>query len=100
MLSGSSLLQCEQFDLAYFCYHVQSRLYLGLGRDGLLPAFFAKIHDKYRTPVAAQIWVGAVAACLAGLFNVSHLSHILSVGCLVRTPGRRSPFTLQKLLLV
>ncbi|KAG0589145.1 hypothetical protein M758_2G248900 [Ceratodon purpureus] len=62
--------------------YVQSRLYLGLGRDGLLPAFFAKIHDQYRTPVTAQIWVGAVAACLAGLFNVSHLSHILSVGCL------------------
>jgi len=62
--------------------YVQSRLYLGLGRDGLLPAFFAKIHDKYRTPVTAQIWVGAVAATLAGLFNVSHLSHILSVGCL------------------
>lgn len=63
---------------------MQSRLYLGLGRDGLLPAFFANIHDQYHTPVTAQIWVGAVAASLAGLFNVSHLSHILSVGCLVR----------------
>lgn len=62
--------------------YVQSRFFLGLGRDGLLPAFFAKIHDKHHTPVAAQIWVGAVAAFLAGLFNVSHLSHILSVGCL------------------
>jgi hypothetical protein len=64
---------------------------LGLGRDGLLPAFLAKIHDQHRTPVKAQIWVGAVAASLAGLFNVSHLSHILSVGCLVRTLGRSHP---------
>lgn len=80
---------------------MQSRFFLGLGRDGLLPAFFAKIHDKHHTPVAAQIWVGAVAAFLAGLFNVSHLSHILSVGCLVRIPGRKSPLdTLKKLRLV
>lgn len=76
---------------AYDFYYVQSRLYLGLGRDGLLPAFFAKIHDKYRTPVAAQIWVGTVAATLAGLFNVSHLSHILSVGCIVSILGRIRP---------
>uniref|UniRef100_A0A7I4AQR7 Cationic amino acid transporter C-terminal domain-containing protein n=1 Tax=Physcomitrium patens TaxID=3218 RepID=A0A7I4AQR7_PHYPA len=62
--------------------YVQSRLYLGLGRDGLLPAFFAKIDAHHQTPVTAQVWVGSVAAILAGFFNVSHLSHILSVGCL------------------
>jgi len=61
---------------------VQSRLYLGLGRDGLLPAFFSRINSRYHTPVTAQLWVGFVAATLAGVFNVSHLSHILSVGCL------------------
>ncbi|CAK9249611.1 unnamed protein product, partial [Sphagnum jensenii] len=63
--------------------YVQSRLYLGLGRDGLLPSFFAKIHPDHHTPIVAQIWVGLVAAILAGLFNVSHLSHILSVGTLI-----------------
>lgn len=63
---------------------VQSRLYLGLGRDGLLPAFFSRINSRYHTPVTAQLWVGFVAATLAGVVNVSHLSHILSVGCLVR----------------
>lgn len=67
---------------------MQSRLYLGLGRDGLLPAFFAKIDAHHQTPVTAQVWVGSVAAILAGFFNVSHLSHILSVGCLVRITCR------------
>lgn len=44
---------------------------------------FARINSRHHTPVLAQIWVGTVAAVLATLVDVSHLSHILSVGCLV-----------------
>jgi APA family basic amino acid/polyamine antiporter len=62
--------------------YVQSRLYLGLGRDGLLPAIFAKVHPKRHTPIHSQIWVGIIAIVLSGLFNVHVLSHILSVGSL------------------
>ncbi|KAL6513569.1 Cationic amino acid transporter 9, chloroplastic [Orobanche gracilis] len=62
--------------------YVQSRLYLGLGRDGLLPAIFARVHPKRHTPVHSQVWVGLIASILAGLFNVRVLSHILSVGTL------------------
>ncbi|KAL5728422.1 Cationic amino acid transporter 9 [Ranunculus cassubicifolius] len=62
--------------------YVQSRLYLGLGRDGLLPAIFSKVHPTRHTPIHSQVWVGVVAGTLAGLFNVRMLSHILSVGSL------------------
>ncbi|MBA0763578.1 hypothetical protein Gotri_013006 [Gossypium trilobum] len=62
--------------------YVQSRLYLGLGRDGLLPSIFAKVHPVRHTPIHSQIWVGIIAAVLGGLFNVHILSHILSVGSL------------------
>ncbi|KAL3683177.1 hypothetical protein R1sor_001199 [Riccia sorocarpa] len=62
--------------------YVQSRLYLGLGRDGLLPTIFSKVNPQHHTPVTAQIWVGAVAGVMATLIDVSHLSHILSVGAL------------------
>ncbi|KAI3444776.1 hypothetical protein Pfo_001441 [Paulownia fortunei] len=62
--------------------YVQSRLYLGLGRDGLLPALFAKVHPTRHTPVHSQVWVGLIASILAGLLNVHVLSHILSVGSL------------------
>ncbi|XP_057980951.1 cationic amino acid transporter 9, chloroplastic-like [Malania oleifera] len=62
--------------------YVQSRLYLGIGRDGLLPSIFAKVHPERHTPVHSQVWVGIIAGILAGLFNVHVLSHILSVGSL------------------
>uniref|UniRef100_A0A0C9RNN5 TSA: Wollemia nobilis Ref_Wollemi_Transcript_7900_1753 transcribed RNA sequence n=1 Tax=Wollemia nobilis TaxID=56998 RepID=A0A0C9RNN5_9CONI len=73
--------------------YVQSRLYFGLGRDGLLPSFFGKIHSKLRTPIHSQVWVGSVAGILAGLFNDSALSHILSVGTLeyIEPPGFSCP---------
>ncbi|KAJ6940105.1 hypothetical protein NC651_006295 [Populus alba x Populus x berolinensis] len=63
--------------------YVQSRLYLGLGRDGLLPSLFSKVHPTRHTPIHSQVWVGIVAGTLGGLFNVHVLSHILSVGALV-----------------
>nr|GEW35209.1 cationic amino acid transporter 9, chloroplastic-like [Tanacetum cinerariifolium] len=62
--------------------YVQSRLYLGLGRDGLLPAIFARVHPTRHTPIQSQIWVGLIACVLAGLLNVHLLSHVLSVGSL------------------
>ncbi|KAL8500409.1 hypothetical protein ACS0TY_020125 [Phlomoides rotata] len=62
--------------------YVQSRLYLGIGRDGLLPPIFAKVHPQRHTPVHSQVWVGTIASILAGLLNVHVLSHILSVGSL------------------
>ncbi|KAL3651126.1 Cationic amino acid transporter 9, chloroplastic [Castilleja foliolosa] len=62
--------------------YVQSRLYLGLGRDGLLPALFAKVHPTRHTPIHSQVWVGLIASVLACLLNVHVLSHILSVGSL------------------
>lgn len=71
--------QCTNDSVSY----EQSRLYLGLGRDGLLPSLFARVHPKAHTPVHSQIWVGIVASILAGLFNIHALSHILSVGSLV-----------------
>lgn len=77
--SSCSMYLCKWWDVS----HEQSRLYLGLGRDGLLPSIFAKVHPKYHTPIHSQIWAGIVAGVLAGLFNVHVLSHILSVGTLV-----------------
>ncbi|XP_058084444.1 cationic amino acid transporter 9, chloroplastic isoform X2 [Magnolia sinica] len=73
--------------------YVQSRLYLGLGRDGLLPSVFAKVHYTRHTPIHSQIWVGLVAGVMAGLLNVHVLSHILSVGSLVYAdpPGFSCP---------
>lgn len=80
-LSVNFLVLRSQQVIAFLLW--QSRLYLGLGRDGLLPAIFAKVHPVRQTPIHSQIWVGLIASILAGLLNVHVLSHVLSVGSLV-----------------
>ncbi|KAI3850274.1 hypothetical protein MKW92_022798 [Papaver armeniacum] len=45
--------------------YVQSRLYLGLGRDGLLPSIFCKVHPTRHTPIHFSDLV--VSACVVTL---------------------------------
>ncbi|CAI7852937.1 unnamed protein product, partial [Closterium sp. NIES-53] len=63
--------------------YVQSRMYLALGRDGMLPVWFLQVNAGSHVPVHAQWWVGGVAAAMAAVFDVGRLSHILSVGVLL-----------------
>ncbi|PWA90331.1 DNA-directed RNA polymerase II subunit RPB2 [Artemisia annua] len=62
---------------------VSSRLYLGLGRDGLLPAIFACVYPTRHTPIQSYIGVGFIACVLARLLYVHLLSHVTSVGSLL-----------------
>ncbi|CAI5508916.1 unnamed protein product [Closterium sp. Naga37s-1] len=63
--------------------YVQSRMYLALARDGMLPVWFLQVNAGSHVPVHAQWWVGGVAAAMAAVFDVGRLSHILSVGVLL-----------------
>ena len=44
------------------------------GWDGLLPSWFTRLHDRYRTPMNSIVFVGAVtlAFSIAGLIGVGH----------------------------
>jgi len=52
-----------------------SRILFAMGRDGVLPAFFARLSKRYRTPIGAAIFVGVVslAALVADLNTVASL---------------------------
>ena len=58
----------------------QARIYLAIGRDGLLPAAFGEISDRSGAPVAAQLLCGALALGMAAVLDVHHLASILSIG--------------------
>jgi APA family basic amino acid/polyamine antiporter len=60
----------------------QPRILLAMGRDRLVPAAFARLHPRYRTPLWGTAVCGASVAALAGLFPLGILVQLVSIGTL------------------
>jgi basic amino acid/polyamine antiporter, APA family len=61
----------------------QSRIFYSMSRDGLLPPLFAKLHPRYRTPHITTAITGVVIAIASGLFPISVLGQLVSMGTLL-----------------
>ncbi|MGB7978528.1 MAG: amino acid permease [Chlamydiales bacterium] len=57
----------------------QSRIFLAIGKDGLLPQIFSKVHSKSRTPVASCLIAAFATLVLAGIFPVEILGQLVSM---------------------
>jgi len=60
----------------------QPRIYMTMSRDGLLPAFFGRIHPTRGTPVNATMFTGLTAGVMAMLVNIDALAQLVSIGTL------------------
>ncbi|PJJ45096.1 amino acid/polyamine/organocation transporter (APC superfamily) [Glutamicibacter mysorens] len=60
----------------------QTRILLSMGRDGLIPRFFAKVSPSTRTPVIGTYVTGAVVAIAASLIPLGQLAEATSIGTL------------------
>lgn len=60
-----------------------SRIYLAMAQDGLLPAVFAHIHPRFHAPDRATLLAALAISVLAGLFPVSVLVQLVSLGTLL-----------------
>jgi APA family basic amino acid/polyamine antiporter len=61
----------------------QSRIFYSMSRDGLLPPIFARLHPRYRTPHITTAITGIVVAIASGLFPISVLGQLVSMGTLL-----------------
>ena len=61
----------------------QPRIFYCMSKDGLLPQIFSTVHPKFQTPWLAQIFTGAVAMLVAGLFPIGLLGELVSIGTLL-----------------
>jgi APA family basic amino acid/polyamine antiporter len=84
----------------------QPRIFFSMGRDGLLPAWAAKVHPRYRTPHVTTIITGVVVAVCSSVANINELVELTNIGTLsafmlvaagiillrFKEPGRPRPF--------
>lgn len=61
----------------------QPRIFYAMSQDGLLPKLLSKVHPKFQTPHVGTLIVGACACTLAGLFPISLLGDLVSMGTLL-----------------
>jgi APA family basic amino acid/polyamine antiporter len=61
----------------------QPRIFYTMAKDGLLPPIFSVVHPKFRTPWVAQLFTGAAAMLIAGLFPIGLLGELVSIGTLL-----------------
>jgi APA family basic amino acid/polyamine antiporter len=60
----------------------QSRIFFSMARDGLLPAVFATIHEKFKTPHITTIVVGVIIATVAAFTNIDEMVDLTNIGTL------------------
>ena len=60
----------------------QSRVFLSMSHDGLLPPFFSRIHEKYRTPLHSNLLFMVIVGTLAGFVPARVAGEMTSIGTL------------------
>lgn len=61
----------------------QTRIFLGMAKDGLLPAFFKTLHPVFKTPHRSTILVGLIISIVAALTPIDKVSEMCSMGTLL-----------------
>jgi len=61
----------------------QSRIFYSMSRDGLLPSMFGRVNPKTRTPVWGTVITSFCAGIVGGLFPISVLGELVSMGTLL-----------------
>lgn len=60
----------------------QSRIFLVMSRDGLLPRSWGRIHSKLGTPVFITVFTAIVCSALAGLLTLGEIASLANAGTL------------------
>lgn len=61
----------------------QTRIFLGMAKDGLLPKFFRTLHADFKTPHKSTILVGLIISLVAALTPIDKVSEMCSMGTLL-----------------
>jgi APA family basic amino acid/polyamine antiporter len=92
----------------------QTRIFFSMSRDGLLPAWFRRIHPRYGTPLGSTIWTGVLVAIGSSILDDDETYDLTNIGTLfaflvvclgvlalrIKDPDRPRPFRVPAVWLV
>jgi basic amino acid/polyamine antiporter, APA family len=61
----------------------QSRIFLGMAKDGLMPSFFKQIHPTFKTPWKSTILIGFIVSVISAVTPIDKVSEMCSMGTLL-----------------
>lgn len=61
----------------------QTRIFLGMAKDGLLPNFFKELHPKFLTPHKSTFLIGLIISLVAAVTPIEKVSEMCSMGTLL-----------------
>ncbi|NJN34045.1 MAG: amino acid permease [Saprospiraceae bacterium] len=61
----------------------QTRIFLGMSKDGLMPKFFKEIHPTFKTPWKSTLLVGGIVSIVAATTPIDKVSEMCSMGTLL-----------------
>lgn len=61
----------------------QTRIFFSMSRDGLLPPFVSRVHQRFRTPYLITVITGIVTAAMAALLPIGIVGELVSIGTLL-----------------
>ncbi|MEQ9116315.1 MAG: amino acid permease [Rickettsiales bacterium] len=65
-----------------FQIYAQTRIFMAMSRDGLLPKSFSKIHPKFKTPYIATVAIGVTMSIVSGFIPIRIMGNLASMGTL------------------
>ncbi len=80
LVAGSALIAL--FSVLLVFQLGQPRIWMVMGRDGLLPKAFARIHPKFKTPSFATIITGLITSLPCIFMNLTEVTDLTSIGTL------------------
>jgi len=60
----------------------QPRIFMSMSRDGLLPPFFSKVHQRFRTPYVGTLITGTFVATFAAFAHIAEVVELTNIGTL------------------
>lgn len=80
LVSGSAVIAL--FSVLLVFQLGQPRIWMVMGRDGLLPKKFAELHPKYKTPWFSTILTGILVGLPCLFMNLTEVTDLTSIGTL------------------